>query len=105
MTFEEAVKEVLLRIKLDSADVRNRVKAFMNDSIDDFMDLREWTFLKFKFILTLDGSDTYDLKNLTSTANPIYKFKKVVNENGSSGSGAKGFHKPLQGIRLTSRTA
>ena len=90
MNFGDAVKEVALEIKLDDATVRNRYKRYLNEAIEDFMDLRDWTYLRFPLIVTIDDSNVYDLQALTAGTNPIYKFLQVVQEGGDNSSGQQG---------------
>jgi len=75
VSYKESQDECLEYVRLNSPDVRRRLKVFLNQAVKKFLDIRYWEKCLYTQDLTIDGSGSYDLS--TSLTPAIYKFKNL----------------------------
>jgi len=65
MIFQDLLREIELYLHIDNEESRYLIKSFINESITDFVRLREWEELKKVVDITLTGAGSYSLNSLT----------------------------------------
>ena len=65
MIFQDLLREIELYLHIDNEESRYLIKSFINESITDFVRLREWEELKNVVDITLTGAGSYSLNSLT----------------------------------------
>jgi len=79
MTFINLVKKIEKRIKLESPELRYRIKDFINDAIADFIRIYNWRYVVKAATFTTDDSGSYALSTIIGT-DPFYGELELIRD-------------------------
>lgn len=83
MTFINLVKEVKLYTHFKGTEIEEIIKGFINESVLDFLRAGEWEKLNKNQVISMDGSDTYDLTDVAIiTEGQFFSEFYLIQENG-----------------------
>ena len=79
MTFKELYNSICKKLRINNDREIENIKNAINEQIKEFCEMREWTFTKEIYTLTLDGSNSYDLSTLLTNRCTVLK---ITNSSG-----------------------
>jgi hypothetical protein len=74
MNFQNLQNEVRKYLHVQGAEIMDQIQSAINESILDFVRMKEWEKIKVSDVITIDGSNSYSLDDSIATPNVSNEF-------------------------------